>query len=273
MDAGVPLKASVSGISMGLVYRDTNDYRVLTDIAGIEDFYGDMDYKSTGTRQGITAIQLDAKLEGGIPVSILGEALLKSRLVRHHILDLMAAAIPAPRTELSKFAPRITVTKIDPKKIGEVIGSGGKIIKNIMASTNTAIDIEDDGTVYISGSTVEEAKRAKEIIENLVKEAKVGEIYEGPVTRILDFGAFVEILPGKDGLVHISELAAYRVNRVTDVVNVGDTIKVKVIGVDQQGRINLSKKALEPEGDRGANHSSGPGFRAPYNDHQPDHRH
>lgn len=266
MDAGVPLKAPVSGISMGLVYRDAKDYRILTDIAGIEDFYGDMDYKSTGTRQGVTAIQLDAKLEGGIPVSILGEALLKARSVRHHILDLMAVAIPASRTELSKFAPRITVTKIDPKKIGEVIGSGGKIIKNIMASTNTAIDIEDDGTVYISGSTVEEAKRAKEIIENLVKEAKVGEIYEGPVVRILDFGAFVEILPGKDGLVHISELAAYRVNRVTDVVKVGDTIKVKVIGIDQQGRINLSKKALEPEAGRDANHDEGPGFRAPFND-------
>ncbi len=264
MDAGVPLKSPVSGISMGLVYRDTKDYRILTDIAGIEDFYGDMDYKSTGTRQGITAIQLDAKLEGGIPVSILGEALLKSRSVRHHILDLMAAVIPASRTELSKFAPRITVTKIDPKKIGEVIGSGGKIIKNIMASTNTAIDIEDDGTVYISGSTVEESQRAKEIIENLVKEAKVGEIYEGPVVRILDFGAFVEILPGKDGLVHISELASYRVNKVTDIVNVGDKIKVKVIGIDQQGRINLSKKALEPEGDQGANRGGGPGFTPSY---------
>jgi polyribonucleotide nucleotidyltransferase len=263
MDAGVPLKAPVSGISMGLVYHDSTDYRILTDIAGIEDFYGDMDYKSTGTRQGITAIQLDAKLEGGIPVSILGEALLKSRLVRHRILDLMQTAIASPRIELSKFAPRITVTKIDPKKIGEVIGSGGKIIKNIMTSTNTAIDIEDDGTVYISGSTAEEAKRARDIIENLVKEAKVGEIYEGPVTRILDFGAFVEILPGKDGLVHISELAAHRVNKVTDVVNVGDIIKVRVIGIDQQGRINLSKKALDPEGGRGGNYSGGPGFRTP----------
>lgn len=262
MDAGVPIKAPVSGISMGLIYKSDTDYRLLVDIAGIEDFYGDMDYKSAGTRKGITAIQLDAKLEGGIPVSILGEALLKAREVRHHILDLMQAVIPAPRVELSKHAPRISVTKIDPKKIGEVIGSGGKIIKSIMESTSTAIDIEDDGTVYISGSTLEQTQRAREIIENLVKEARVGEVYEGPVTRILDFGAFVEILPGKDGLVHISELASHRVNRVTDVVNIGDRIKVKVVGVDQQGRINLSKKALEPTGSRDEPHD-GPGFRTP----------
>lgn len=271
MDAGVPIKAPVSGISMGLIYNTDADYRLLTDIAGIEDFYGDMDYKSTGTRQGMTAVQLDAKLEGGIPVDILAEALLKARTVRHHILDLMQEVIPSPRVELSKFAPRISVTRIDPKKIGEVIGSGGKIIKNIMESTATAIDIEDDGTVYISGQSVEQTQRAKEIIENIVKEAKIGEVYEGPVVRILDFGAFVEILPGKDGLVHISELAPHRVNKVTDVVKVGDRVKVKVIGIDEQGRINLSKKVLEPVAPGGS--TGGPGFRTPYYERQSYRRH
>lgn len=248
MDAGVPIKAPVSGISMGLVYNREDDYRLLVDIAGIEDFNGDMDFKTAGTREGLTAIQLDAKLEGGIPLKILAEAILKARQVRHHILDLMQKAIPSSRVELSRFAPRIIMTRIDPKKIGEVIGSGGKIIKNIMASTGTAIDIEDDGRIYISGISVEQSQRASDIIESLVKEAKVGEVYEGEVIRILDFGAFVEILPGKDGLVHISELAPHRVERVTDVVRVGDRIKVRVIGIDAQGRINLSKKAMDPEG-------------------------
>lgn len=244
MDAGVPIKAPVSGISMGLVFQKADDYRLLVDIAGVEDFNGDMDFKTAGTREGITAVQLDAKLEGGIPVSILAEAVLKAKDVRHHILDLMGSVLSAPRVELSRFAPRIIMTKIDPKKIGEVIGSGGRIIKNIMESTGTAIDIEDDGSVYISGTSAEQSARAKNIIESLVREAKVGEIFEGRVTRILDFGAFVEILPGKEGLVHISELAPHRVERVTDVLHVGDVVKVKVVGVDNQGRINLSKKAL-----------------------------
>ncbi len=245
MDAGVPIKAPIAGISMGLIY-EAGQAVFLTDIAGIEDFNGDMDFKSAGSHEGLTAVQLDAKLEGGIPVDILATALLAARSVRLRILDLMQAVIPAPRVELSKFAPRILVMRIEPKKIGEVIGSGGKIIKNIMASTGTAIDIEDDGHVYISSKSMEESIRAKEIIESLVKEARVGEIYEGPVTRILDFGAFVEILPGRDGLIHISELAPFRVGKVTDIVRVGDRVKVKVIGLDQQGRINLSKKALEP---------------------------
>lgn len=244
MDAGVPIKAPVSGISMGLV-SDESKFVLLTDIAGIEDFNGDMDFKSAGTKMGLTAVQLDAKLEGGIPVVILGEALLKAREVRHHILGLITQAIPAPRLDLSKYAPRIMVTKIDPKKIGEVIGGGGKTIKSIMAATGTAIDIEDDGTVYITGSSDEQSRKAKEIIESLVKEVRVGEIYEGKVVRILDFGAFVQILPSKDGLIHISELAPYRVNRVTDVVRLGDTVRVKVVGVDEQGRINLSKKVLD----------------------------
>ncbi|MCL5003826.1 MAG: polyribonucleotide nucleotidyltransferase [Patescibacteria group bacterium] len=275
MDAGVPIKAPVSGISMGLV-SDSDKYVLLTDIAGIEDFNGDMDFKSAGSRTGITAVQLDAKLEGGIPVKILGEAILSARPVRHHILDLMESVISSPRLELSRFAPRITVTKIDPKKIGEVIGSGGKTIKNIMESTDTAIEIEDDGTVYISANSLEKTQKAKEIIESLVKEAKVGEIYEGPVTRILDFGAFVEILPGRDGLIHISELANYRVNKVTDVVKIGDMVKVKVIGIDQQGRINLSKKALEPGhpaeafgSDSDRRRGPGPGFRTPYYERRP----
>lgn len=247
MDAGVPIKSPVSGISMGLVTGD-KDYVLLTDIAGVEDFNGDMDFKSAGTRQGITAVQLDAKLEGGIKVEILAEALLKARSARHYILDLMTKALSGPRTELSKYAPRIMVTKIDPKKIGEVVGGGGKTIRSIMEATGTAIDIEDDGMVYITSNSDEQSRKAKEIIESLVKEVKVGEIYEGKVVRILDFGAFVQILPSKDGLIHISELAPYRVNRVTDVVRVGDRVRVKVVGIDEQGRINLSKKALESGG-------------------------
>lgn len=249
MDAGVPIKAPVTGISMGLITHQGESV-ILTDIAGIEDFNGDMDFKSAGTRAGLTAVQLDAKLEGGIPVKILAEALLEARPVRHHILDLIAEVIAAPRLELSKYAPRIIMTKIDPKKIGEVIGGGGKTIKSIMAATSTAIDIEDDGTVYITSSSDEQSNKAREIIESLVREVKVGEIYEGQVVRILDFGAFVQILPSKDGLIHISELAPYRVNRVTDVVRLGDTVKVKVVGIDEQGRINLSKKALDAAGAR-----------------------
>src|SRR3989344_2687139 len=261
MDAGVPIKAPVSGISMGLVYENSQKYVLLTDIAGIEDFNGDMDFKSAGTRNGLTAVQLDAKLDGGIPVSILAEALMRARETRFHLLDLMQAVIPSPRLEISKFAPRITMTRIDPKKIGEVIGGGGKTIKSIMEATGTAIDIEDSGIVYISAKSIEQAQKAREIIEGLVREAKVGEVYEGPVVRILDFGAFVEILPGKDGLVHISELSYRRVDRVTDVVKVGDRIKVKVVGIDQQGRINLSKKALETPHDS-PDLSSSTGFGA-----------
>ncbi len=244
MDAGVPIKAPVSGISMGLVTGD-NKYVLLTDITGTEDFNGDMDFKSAGTKAGLTAVQLDVKLEGGITVEILGEALLKARTVRHHILELISGAIAAPRLELSKYAPRIIVTHIDPKKIGEVIGGGGKTIKSIMEATGTAIDIEDDGRVYITSKSDEQSKKARDIIESLVKEVKVGEIYEGKVVRILDFGAFVQILPSKDGLIHISELAPFRVNRVTDVVRLGDAVRVKVIGIDEQGRINLSKKILD----------------------------
>ena len=245
MDAGVPIKAPVAGISMGLV-QQKDQYVILTDIAGVEDFNGDMDFKSAGTRKGITALQLDVKVPG-VQLKILSEALSKARVTRLKILDLIESVIPKSRDDLSKYAPRIISIKIDPKKIGEVIGSGGKIIRSIMEATSTAIDIEDDGTVYITAAQTELAMKARSIIESLTKEAKVGEIYEGKVNRILDFGAFVEILPGKDGLIHISELAHFRVGRVTDVVKIGDTVKVKVIGIDDQGRINLSRKALLSE--------------------------
>ncbi len=242
MDAGVPIKAPVAGISIGLI-SEGDKFSLLTDIAGVEDFNGDMDFKSAGTREGITALQLDVKIPG-VPVNVLSEALIKAFETRLKILDLIESVIPKFRADLSKYAPRIISIKIDPRKIGEVIGGGGKIIRSIMESTSTQIDIEDDGTVYITAAETSLANKAQSIIENLVKEAKVGEIYEGRVRRILDFGAFVEILPGKDGLVHISELAPFRVGRVTDVVKIGDQVKVKVIGIDDQGRINLSRKAL-----------------------------
>lgn len=242
MDAGVPIKAPVAGISIGLI-SEGDKFSLLTDIAGVEDFNGDMDFKSAGTRDGITALQLDVKIPG-VPVNVLREALIKAFETRLKILDLIESIIPKFRTDLSKYAPRIISIKIDQRKIGEVIGGGGKIIRSIMESTSTQIDIEDDGTVYITAAETDQANKARSIIENLVKEAKVGEIYEGRVSRILDFGAFVEILPGKDGLVHISELAPFRVGRVTDVVKIGDQVKVKVIGIDDQGRINLSRKAL-----------------------------
>jgi len=242
MDAGVPIKAPVAGISIGLIAEGSN-FSLLTDIAGVEDFNGDMDFKSAGTRDGITALQLDVKIPG-VPVNVLSEALVKAWQTRLKILDLMELIIPKFRADLSKYAPRIISIKIDQRKIGEVIGGGGKVIRSIMESTSTQIDIEDDGTVYITAAETEQANRARSIIESLVKEAKVGEIYEGHVSRILDFGAFVEILPGKEGLVHISELAPFRVGRVTDIVKIGDQVKVKVIGIDDQGRINLSRKAL-----------------------------
>lgn len=242
MDAGVPIKSAVAGISVGLVL-EKDSYVLLTDIAGVEDFNGDMDFKAAGTRKGITALQLDVKVPG-VPVKILSEALQKAHESRSQILDLIESVLPRSRPDLSRYAPRIVSLKIDPKKIGEVIGGGGKTIRSIMEATSTEIDIEDDGTVYITAKDLELAKKARSIIENMLKEAKVGEIYEGRVTRILDFGAFVEILPGKEGLVHISELAPFRVARVTDVVKVGERVSVKVVGIDEQGRVNLSRKAL-----------------------------
>jgi polyribonucleotide nucleotidyltransferase len=244
MDAGVPLKAPVAGIAMGLVEsKDGSQHKVLTDIQGIEDALGDMDFKVAGTSEGITGLQLDLKT-AGLAFEIMQEAMTQARDARMFILDKMDDVIAEPRTQLSPFAPRILRIKINPEKIGALIGPGGKNIRGITEQTGTKIDVEDDGTVLVASTDGESAKQAIRMIEGLTKEAEVGEIYLGKVVRILPYGAFVEILPGKDGLVHISELADYRVERVEDVVTIGDEINVMVIDVDRQGKISLSRKAV-----------------------------
>jgi len=243
MDAGVPIKRPVSGIAMGLVTGDDGSYKVLTDIIGDEDHYGDMDFKVAGTTEGITAIQLDIKLEG-VPLEALDKAIKQSREARMYIMDVITKTISSPRDNLSPYAPRMYKLKINPDKIGAVIGSGGKTIRAIIDETKTTIDIDDEGNVVIGSADEPSAKRAIEIIEGLTKEIEVGSIYTGKVTRILNFGAMVEILPGKEGLVHISELADYRVGKVEDVVKVGDEITVKVTEIDNMGRANLSRRAM-----------------------------
>ncbi len=244
LDVGVPLKAPVAGIAMGLVEsKDGLQHKVLTDIQGIEDALGDMDFKVAGTAQGITGIQLDLKT-AGLAFAIMEEAFSQAKTARLFILEKMNAVISEPREELSKYAPRILSVKINPEKIGALIGPGGKNIRGITEQTGTKIDVQDDGTVLVASSDGESAKQAVRMIEGLTKEAEVGEIYLGKVVRILPYGAFVEVLPGKDGLVHISELADYRVERVEDVVNMGDEINVMVIDVDRQGKISLSRKAV-----------------------------
>lgn len=244
LDAGVPLKAPVAGIAMGLVEsKDGSQHKVLTDIQGIEDALGDMDFKVAGTREGVTGLQLDLKTSG-LAFAIMEEAFEQAREARLHILDKMEEVISQPRSELSIYAPRILRIKINPEKIGALIGPGGKNIRGITEQTGTKIDVEDDGTVLVASTDGESAKKAIRMIEGLTKEAAVGEIYLGKVVRILPYGAFVEVLPGKDGLVHISELADYRVERVEDVVNLGDEINVMVIDVDRQGKISLSRKAV-----------------------------
>ena len=245
MDAGVPISAQVGGVAMGLVLDGASgNYKVLTDIQGTEDFFGDMDFKVAGPREGVTALQMDVKTRG-LTVEILEQALKQAHTGRMHIIDVMDSVLSSPRTELSKFAPRIESFKIDPKKIRDVIGTGGKIINEIIEKTGVEIDIEDDGTVAVTSKDPDGMKRAVEWIKNLVREVEAGEIFEGKVTRVMDFGAFVEVLPGKEGMVHISELAPYRVERVEDVVNIGDTVKVIVKEIDSLGRINLSMTALE----------------------------
>ena len=243
MDAGVPIKAPVAGIAMGLVTGKDGGYVVLTDIVGMEDAYGDMDFKAAGTTRGITALQLDIKLQG-IRYDILAEALGQAREARLEILGKMSAAISASRSQLSPYAPRIYEITIDPGKIGSVIGPGGRIIRSITEETKTSIDINNDGTVRVGSPNEEAAQKAIKIIQDLTREVEQGEIYTGKVTRLFNFGAMVEILPGKEGLVHISELADYRVPQVEDVVKAGDEIMVKVIGIDNSGRINLSRKAI-----------------------------
>lgn len=240
MDAGVPIKAPVAGVAMGLVTQGEH-YTILTDIQGMEDALGDMDFKVAGTAKGVTAIQMDIKISG-LSREILEEALAQAHTGRMHIMGKMLEAIDSPRDNMSKWAPRIITMKIDPDKIRDVIGQGGKVIRGIIEETGAKIDIEDDGTIFIAAVEEESANKAITIITNLTKEVEVGEVYLGKVTRLMTFGAFVEVLPGKEGLVHISKLAKERVENVEDVVNVGDEIMVKVIEIDKQGRINLSRK-------------------------------
>ncbi len=246
MAAGVPIKEPVAGISTGLV-TDDNDrsrYVMITDIQGIEDFFGDMDFKVAGTKNGITAIQVDIKIDG-LTYDIIKEAFEKTRVARMYILnEVMLKVINKPRTEISKYAPKIITMTINPEKIKDVIGSGGKVINKIIADTGVKIDIEDDGRVFIAGQNPEMANRAKEIIETITMDLEIGKIYQGKVVRIMNFGAFVEIVPGKEGMVHISKLAKERVEKVEDVVSVGDPITVKVIEVDDQGRVNLMRIVL-----------------------------
>ncbi len=246
MDAGVPIQAHVAGIAMGLIEGEDKT-AVITDILGVEDHLGDMDFKVAGTRKGITAIQMDIKLKRGLNFEILGEALEKAKTARLHILDIMYSALPEPRNELSAYAPRITLLTINPEKIRDIIGPGGKVIRKIQEETGAKIDIDDDGTVKVASYDSEGGNRAVEIIKGLTEDPEVGAVYDGIVRRIANFGAFVEILPNRDGLVHISELDLHRVERVEDVVREGDRIQVKVIGVDPEGKIRLSRKALLAE--------------------------
>ena len=243
MDAGVPIKRPVSGIAMGIIVGSDTNFKVLTDIQGLEDHYGDMDFKAAGTEKGITALQMDVKLDG-VTLSMLKEVLAQSKENRAEILQKMLSVIPEPRHEMSQYAPRIIIMHINPEKIRNVIGTGGKIINEIIDETGVQIDIEDDGSVFITSPDAEAAKKAQEWIDNLTHEVKAGEVFNAKITRIMNFGAFAEILPGQEGLIHISELADRRVEKVEDVVKIGDIIPVKVKEIDNQGRINLSAKAV-----------------------------
>ena len=242
MDAGVPIRTPVAGISCGLITKEDGSFQTMVDIQGLEDFYGDMDFKVGGTHNGITAIQVDIKVDG-LSMEVIAEAFEKTRKARLYILDeIMAPAIAQPREEVSKYAPKVVQTYVRPDKIREVIGSGGKVIQKICADCEVTIDIEDSGSCVIMGVDMANVKRALSIVDSIANDPEVGAIYKGQVTRLMAFGAFVEIAPGKEGLVHISKLDERRVNKVEDVVNVGDTIFVKVTEIDAQGRINLSRK-------------------------------
>ena len=282
MDAGVPISRPVAGVAMGLITDENGRYSVLTDIAGIEDFMGDMDFKVAGTSKGMTGWQMDLKIKG-LSFEIMEKALKQAVAGRMHVLDLMNKTIQQARPDLSEYAPRMTKVTIDKEKIGLVIGPGGKTIRSIVETTGATIDVEDDGTVIIGSSNSESAKRAADMIRGLTREVEVGEQYTGKVVRIMNFGAFVEILPGKDGLVHISELADYRVESVEDEVKVGDEVAVLVTEIDSMGRINLSRRAvleggsgLGPEGGRSnsgdRNSGSGGGYRSGNRDRGPQDR-
>lgn len=255
MDAGVPIKSAMAGIAMGLI-RGDEKYVLLTDITGSEDHFGDMDFKITGTRQGITAIQMDLKVEG-VPPEILKQAFAQAKTALLFILSEMSRALDQPRPSVSKFAPHILIVRVAVSKLGQVIGPGGKMVRSITEKTGAEVNIEDDGEITITAPNEEGARKARKMIEDITAEAEVGKIYLGKVKRIMDFGAFVEVLPGKEGLVHISKLADHHVKRVEDEVKVGDEIRVKVTEIDRMGRINLSRKAAVQEG--GAQGKNGEG--------------
>lgn len=262
MDAGVPIKAPVAGIAMGLI-KDGEHFSILSDIQGMEDHLGDMDFKVAGTTEGVTAMQMDIKIDG-IDHGILVQALEQARQGRMFILEKMNEAIQAPRTVLSPYAPKILTMHINPDKIRDVIGTGGKVVNKIIEETGVKIDIEQDGRIYIVSTNTQANERAREIIEGIVKEIVIGDVYTGTVKRVEKFGAFVEFFPGKEGLVHISQLSAERVAKVEDVVSVGDPIEVKVVEIDQQGRINLSHKVLlESTQLESTSNSKSPGMERP----------
>ena len=241
MDAGVPIKAPVAGISCGLI-QDGDDWTTFIDIQGVEDFHGEMDFKVAGTKKGITAIQMDLKNDG-LKHEIIQNALEITREARYQILDeVLLKAIPEPRHELAASAPKMIQMKIDPDKIREVIGSGGKTIQKITADTGCKIDIEDDGNIFIASEDIQACRKAREIIENIVFVPEVGKIYKGKVVRIIPIGAFIELVPGKDGMCHIKDLEFKRTEKVEDVLNVGDETWVKVTEIDDRGRVNLSRK-------------------------------
>lgn len=241
MDGGVPISSPVSGIAMGLIKDEkSNKVAVLSDIQGLEDFLGDMDFKVTGTAKGVTAIQMDIKIKG-IDKAILTEALERAKIGRMYIMDKLLACIEKPRPEISKYAPKIITFTIDPEKIKDVIGSGGKTINKIIDETGVKIDIEDDGTVYIASVDSKMNEKAKKIILSITEEVEVGDVYDGKVVRILNFGAFVDLGGGKEGMIHISKLSNKRVEKVEDVVKIGDSVEVEVIKIDEKGRIDLKR--------------------------------
>ena len=265
MDAGVPIHAPVAGVAMGLITdKESGKLAVLTDIQGLEDFLGDMDFKVAGSMNGITALQMDIKI-AGINRAILQQALSQALQGRLHILKIMLDTLPQPREELSKFAPKIIRFTINPEKIREVIGPGGKMINKIIAETGVKIDIEDDGRVFISTPDQEAADKARKIIEGIAKDIEVGDVYTGKVVRIMNFGAFVELLPGKDGMIHISKLDTKRVEKVEDIVNIGDELEVRVSEIDAQGRVNLVRNDIVYENNAPARHD-GPRQRPPRRD-------
>ncbi|KKR66277.1 MAG: Polyribonucleotide nucleotidyltransferase [Parcubacteria group bacterium GW2011_GWF1_40_5] len=246
MDGGVPIKAPVAGIAMGLMYKNDTSYKILTDIQGPEDHHGDMDFKIAGTKEGVTAIQLDVKVEG-VPIKILGEAMIQSKAARVAIIDRIEKEIPSPRPDISANAPKILIIKINPDQIGLVIGGGGKTIKEIKERSGAEITIEDDGTVYFTGKGIS-AQEARAIVLDMTREFRVGEILKGEIVKVADFGAFVKLNASTDGMVHISEIAPWRVERVIDIIKEGMIVPVKVISVDREkGRIGLSIKEADKD--------------------------